>query len=118
VRVIAIMATLTVQTIDRAGDGLTPAFSVASGGGDDFPNTGREFVVVKNGSGAPITVTAVTPQTVAGSLAIADETYAVPAAGERYIGPFPTGPFNNAQGRVSLTYSGVTSLTVGAFKVG
>jgi len=112
------MATLSVQTIDRAGDGLTPSFAAAAGGGDEFPNTGREFIVVKNGSGATITVTAVTPQTVSG-LGVADEAYAVPASGERYIGPFPPSTFNNTStGRVSLTYSGVTSLTVGVFKVG
>ena len=111
------MATLTVQTIDRGGDGLTPAFAAAAAGGDDFPNTGREFIVVKNGGGAPMTVTAVTPQTVAGSLTVSDEPYTIPASGERYIGPFPTGPFNNPQGRVSLTYSAVTTVTIGVFKV-
>lgn len=112
------MATLSVQIVDRAGDGLTPAFTAAAAGGDDFPNSGREWLVVKNGSGATITVTAVTPQTVSG-LAVADEAYAVPAAGERYIGPFPPGTFNNTStGRVNLTYSGVTSLTVGVFRLG
>lgn len=111
------MATLSVQTIDRAGDGLTPAYSAASGGGDVFPNTGREFVLVKNASGGSITVTATTPQTVAG-LGVADETYVIPAAGERMIGPFPPSTFNNPSGQVALTYSGVTSLTLGAFKVG
>lgn len=112
------MATLSVQVVDRAGDGLTPAFAAATVSGDEFPNSGREWLVVKNGSGGSITVTASTPQTVAG-LAVAEEAYAVPASGECYIGPFPPGTFNNTStGRVALTYSGVTSLTVGVFRLG
>ena len=110
------MATLTVQTIDRAGDGLTPNFVSAAVGGDAFPNTGREFLVVKT-TGTACTVTAATPQTVNG-LAVADETYSCPSTGERYIGPFPSQTFNSTQGQVVLTYSAVTGVTVGVFKVG
>lgn len=112
------MATLTVQTIDRAGDGLAPVYAAAAAGGDDFPNTGQQFLHVKNGGGAPITVTAVTPQQVAG-LGVADETYSIPndALG-KFIGPFPTQTFNNAQQRVALTYSAVTSVTVAVLRVG
>ena len=111
------MAVLAVQTIDRAGDGLTPAFAAAAGGGDEFANDGTCFVVVKNGGGSPVTVTAVTPQTVSG-LAVADLTVTVPAAGERWFGSLPQQSFNNpANGRASLTYSGVASVTVGVFKI-
>jgi len=40
------MAVLTVQAITRAG--LEPALAAAAAAGDAFPNTGREFLVVKN----------------------------------------------------------------------
>lgn len=111
------MAVLTVNTIDRAGNGLADANTAAGAGGDSFANSGREFVLVFNGSGSPITITAPTPQTVVG-LAVADETYTIPAGARHFIGPFPPGTFNDANGRVNFTYSGVTSLTVGAYKVG
>lgn len=110
------MAVLTVQTIDRAGDGLTPAFAAADVAGDQWPNDGTTFLVVKNGSGAPITATIVTPQNVAG-LGVADLTVTVPAAGERWVGSFPQPTFNATNGRASVTYSAVTSVTVGAFKL-
>lgn len=109
------MATLTVQTISR--EGITPSYAACAGGGDDFPNTGQEFIHVKNGSGAPITVTIVTPATV-DALAVADRTKAVAAGEEAMIGPFPTGTYNDGTGKVGLTYSGVTSLTIGVFKRG
>lgn len=111
------MAILNVQTIDRAGDGLTPAMSAAAAGGDEFVNTGREFIIVRT-AGTATVVTAATPQTVSG-LPVGDETYTLPATGERLVGPFPVGTFNNqTTGRVALTYTAVTGVTLGVFKVG
>jgi hypothetical protein len=69
-------------------------------------------IYVKNGSGASIDVTIATPNTIDG-LAIADRVVAVPAAGERVIGPFPT---NNYGTSLSVTFSAVGSLTVAALK--
>ena len=111
------MAVLNVQVIDRAGDGLDPQFAAASAGGDEFANNGTAYVEVVNGGGSPVTVTVATPQTQAG-LAVADLTVAIPAGGRRKFGSFPPATFNNsANGRVALTYSGVTSVTVGVFRL-
>lgn len=108
------MAVLAVQRIVTAG--LNPTFAAAAGGGDEFPNTGREFLEVINGGGGAITVTVTTTGTVDGE-PIADRAVSVPAGERRRIGPFPTGTFNAADGNVDVAYSGVTTVTVGVFRL-
>ena len=108
------MAVLTVQQVVRAG--LEPVFVAAAGGGDEFVNTGTEYLEVVNGSGADVTVTIVTPNTVDG-LAVTDRAVVVTAGERRKIGPFPTSIYNNSNSKVNVTYSSATSVTVGLFKV-
>jgi len=108
------MAVLTVQTVSRSG--LQPSLAAAAGGGDSFANTGNEFVYISNGGGGSITLTIVTQSTVDGQ-AVADRTVSVPAGESRFVGPFPTSHYNDANGRVQLTYSGVTSVTVAICKL-
>lgn len=109
------MATLTVQQI--AVTGITPSFASAAVGGDQFLNNGKCFLEVKNGSGGDITVTIAT-QATTGGYAVADQTVTVAATtGDKMIGPFPPDLFNDSSGYVQVTYSGVTSLTVGAFRL-
>jgi len=112
------MALLTVITL--AEDGLDDTDLVAAaGGGDTFSNDAnvRTLLFVKNASGGAITVTAtaqVTSKDVTGvgGMTKGNIVHSVPAGGESLIGPF-TRAFNNASGQVVITYSGVTSLTVG-----
>ena len=111
------MATLAVQQISRAG--LNPALAAAAAAGDAFPNTGRVFLRVKNAHATVArTVTAVS-QLPAGAIpqgaAKADVAVAVPALSERWIGPFDPASFNDANGRVVVTYDTEADLTVGAF---
>lgn len=109
------MATLAVQVITRAG--IIPALVAAAAGGDDFPNTGVEFIRVKNASVTALNVTIVTQGTVDG-LAIADRVVNIAAGVEKAIGPFPAATYNNAQGRVALTYDQVVTVTIGVFSPG
>lgn len=111
------MAALTTQSV--VASGLTPAFVAATGGGDTCAPGDRNFLVVKNASGAPITVTlAAFPDTSPWGAAIPDPTVSVPAAGERWIGPLVGSQYGNpTTGQVGITYSGVTSLTVGVFTI-
>lgn len=109
------MATLTVQ--DSAQAGLEVSFDAAAGGGDEFANAnGNTILLVNNGDGSPVTVTIVTQSTYQG-LALADQAVVVAAGEIEAIGPFNTDDFNDSNGRVQVTYSGVTSLTVAAVKV-
>lgn len=109
------MALLTTQQITNAG--LNPSFAAAAGGGDKIKAEDNVFLVVKNGGGASITVTITTPATSGEGLAIADPAISVTNGQERWIGPFKD-EFRDAAGEVSVAYSGVTSVTVGAFRLG
>lgn len=109
------MALLATQSIAPAG--LADALAAAAGGGDTFRPDDGTFLRVNNGGGSPVTVTVVTPETSHG-LAIADLAVVVPAGASRMIGPFPSHLFADpTTGLASVTYSGVTSVTVGAFKL-
>lgn len=118
------MATLTVQQMARSA-GLTVSFAAAAGGGDEMPNPdGNTLLLVKNGGGGSINVT-LTPA-VATREVLGDGygpytrpaiVVAVNAGAEAIIGPMPPNAFNNASGRVPITYSGVTSVTVAALKM-
>lgn len=109
---------LTVQQVARPG--LNPAYTAGNGsGGHSIPNDGRVFIHVKNGSGAPINATLQTPVTVddQAALAVSDLVVAVPASGERMIGPFPPALYNQSDGKVYLDFSAVTSVTVAALRL-
>lgn len=110
------MADLTIQTVARAG--VAPSYASCAAGGDKFIPDSDTFVHIKNGSGGALTATFATPGDVHGE-AIADRAVSVPAGGERMIGPFPKNLFadNADSGKAAITYSGVTSLTIGVFKV-
>lgn len=69
--------------------------------------------MVKNDDASAITVTLVTQGTV-DSQAVADRTVTVAAGAIKLIGPFPTATYNDSSGNVQVTYSAVTSITVGA----
>ena len=112
------MATLTRQTPGEDG-GLT--FGAAASGGDVFANDGETYFAVTNGGGSSVTVTITaqntsTTKTGFGTVTKANGGAAVAAGDTDVFGPFPTGAFNNSSGQVAVTYSGVTSVTVAAFK--
>ena len=108
---------LTVLQVIQAG--LNPAYTAANSvanGGNMFPNTGDAFLHVKNGSGSSINVTVDIPGLVAG-MAISDLVVAVPAGGERMIGPFDPTWCNQSDGKVYVDFSAVTTVTVAAIKL-
>lgn len=109
------MATLTDNEITRAG--FTEAMESAAGGGDEFLNDGSQFLRIANGDASPMDVTIVSQSTVDG-LAVADRVVTVAAGTVKLIGPFSPGVYNDANGKVQLTYSSATSLTVGVFHLG
>ena len=113
------MATLATQVINRAGVG--PTYAAATGGGDAMSVGSGMFLHVKNASGAPITVTMNVPaaRTLEPNVAITSPTISVPATtGERMIGPIDAGTFADpTTGLCTITYSGVTSLTVASLQL-
>lgn len=109
------MATLTVQEIVKTG--LNPTLAAAAGGGDDFANDGRTWFRCKNDGGSPITLT-VNSITACDQGSDHDLVISVTNAQERWVGPFTGSRFNDTNGRVGVTYSAVTSVTVAAVKMG
>jgi len=116
------MALLTVQTVAEAGL-LATYVAATAGGGDEIPNDNEDVVLhAKNGSGVSITVTIAAALASAsvqgyGTMSKASAGGAVAAGAEKFFGPFPKAAFNNANGRVPVTYSAVTSVTVAAVRV-
>lgn len=108
------MATLATEQVTAAG--LTFTKNAAAGGGDAFTPGDTTFLIFENGSGGEITATVVTPKEHAG-LAIADLAVVVAAGTQVIAGPFPTPTYADpADGLADITYSGVTSFTVGVIK--
>jgi len=114
------MADYTVQTVVEAG--ITPSYAAAASS-DAIPNNdGQIMLHVKNGGGSSDTVTAVAQNTAApvpgmGNLTRGNIVVAVPNGQERMIGPFPAVAFNDGNGKVQITHSFLTSVTVAAIKL-
>ena len=108
------MATLTVQDIVLTG--LNPSYDSAVAGGDEFANDGKTFIHVKNthGSAWIVTVDSVAPCSQGYDH---NAVVSIPASGERMIGPFDKHRFDDAEGKVQITYNGVTSLSIAAIRL-
>lgn len=94
----------------------------AAGGGDSFFLTGKEILVFSNQSGGTITITLSTVvAAVADNFGVTnaahDITLAIPTLKRGIWGPFDVRRFADSSGNAQLTYSGVTSLTLGVFRV-
>lgn len=115
------MATLTLQATDE--DGINPLTeTAAAAGGDQFINDGRQIIVVQNGDASAKTVTVAGQATDVrvphyGKLDQTDTVAVVAAGATAILGPFPKQGFNDASGYVQITYSAVTSVTVGVVTV-
>tara|TARA_R100000781_G_scaffold26759_2_gene19846 strand:- start:4037 stop:4393 length:357 start_codon:yes stop_codon:yes gene_type:complete len=110
------MATITSQNIDQTGLN-NPTLTAVSGGGDQWLNSGSEFVAIKNASGSDLTVT-FTAQTTSfdsptyGPATKSNATITLASGITGYIGPFETGAFNDASGYCQITYSASTSVSI------
>lgn len=102
-----IQLTGTVQTLAAAGSG-----------GDTVAPGDNTFLAVNNASGASMNVTVVTPGEDQFGSAAADLVIAVGAGATKFIGPLAhtlAAVSGAAAGRVPITYSLATSVTVAAF---
>ena len=108
------MALLTATTVSRAG--VDVAGAAADVAGDRWVNTGKEYVVIKNGGGGAITVTLDVKATVDDAV-VTDPTVSIGAGVTKIIGPFPTGIYNDDEDEMNITYSGVTTVTVKVLKL-
>ena len=112
------MATLATQVVTRAG--AVPTYAAATGGGDAMACSADSFLHVKNGGGSSITVTLAIPAGTSGwpQAAYTNSVVTVANASEKMIGPIqPQLYADPVTGLCTITYSGVTTVTVGAFQV-
>ena len=107
------MAAIPLQVLVPGGSASD--YDPASVGGDTFPTGPGVWLEVFNGGGSSINATLVTTGTVEG-LTIQDRVVPIPA-GERVKIPTPSRLYAGADGQGSVTWSSVTSVTVGSFKV-
>lgn len=114
------MATLT--PVNPAISGALLALTAAAGGGDQFANLrGNAYFVINNGGGGSINVTfaaqqtAIPAQGINPPIILANNVVAVAAGAQKIIGPIPAA-FNDGNGNVQVTYSGVTTVTVGVLQ--
>jgi hypothetical protein len=107
------MAVLTLQTITTAG--IKPTYA-AAGTSNTFPNNGKTFVVVVNGSAGARSI-------VFDSLVNCDQgsdhniTVSVPAGETWHIGPFEISRFNNSTGLVTFTVDTAANVTLAAISL-
>ena len=106
------MATLTVRVPPNA-----LVYSSASGGGDVFPNSGKEILHVRNAGVGACAVT-INSQRNCDQGFDHNQTVSVPAGEDRMIGYFSPNRFNNGSGNVEVTYDQVTSVTVAVMGFG
>ena len=110
------MATLTYS--QATINGVAPTLAAAtSGAGDVIPINDRGVLVVKNGSGSAITVTTAVPGNTKYGIANPDPTASVAAGATAYSGPFPADLADSTDGMVHITYSSVTTVTVGGLQI-
>jgi len=90
---------LTIYTIDLDGVNIGAGTNVLGANDGAFVNDGHTILKVVNGAGAERTFDCITPITVGGqALAVADHTVTIAASATRYVGPFPTGIYNQPSG--------------------
>lgn len=105
----------TTITPQRAAVGGTAlATEPANVDGNAVTLDARRVLFVKNASGAAVTVTIPTTQTLEG-LTVGNRTVAVPAGAERFIRPSAASV--QPSGAVHVDYSAVASVTVAVLEV-
>jgi len=109
------MAALTTNVLPLTGLRFDDKLVAAAGGGDTAQTGAGVLLAVKNADSGSHTVTLATPGTVDG-LAVADRAVAVPA-GQTFVIPITDRYRDPSTGRAAISYDGVTSVTVGVFRV-
>ena len=112
------MATLSAQKITDTG--TLAAVVSANAAGDEFLNTGLEFLFFQNEHASASYDVTITAQVTNihhqnfGTVVKENIVKTITAGAEVFIGPFKQAAFNDANHKVQITYSGVTTLNVAA----
>jgi len=107
---------MSTTTLKITRDGIVLAPAAVTPAGDNFRNTGREFLVVKNDSGSDVAVSLKIQQEVDGVLP-APRSVTVSDGDIVFIGPFPTDEYNNDDGCLEVTYDSSTDVFIAWFRL-
>ncbi|MCP8970571.1 hypothetical protein [Ectobacillus ponti] len=112
------MADLTPTVINPNASSFSATLVAAAAGGDTFINDGKTVFRVKNAGGSAVTVTFST-QSANNHGFKQNLAVTVPAtSGDVLVGLFDPERFNDSNGRVNVSYSAVTSVTVAPISLG
>ena len=124
--ILALLVTLVMWADLPAATNLSTAGLLVSGAlptagalTQTFANTGKELLLVRNGSGAPITVTLTTQEVVDDGevdLDVEDPVITVPAGETHILGPFKCSVYNDTADKVTVALSAITTVTVQVVK--
>ncbi len=112
------MATLDARKIVETG--LASSLSTATTGGDEFTNTGVEFIRIRNDHASTTYTVRVTAQTTSikhptyGSVTKSNTDTTVAPAGEAYIGPFKQGSWSDTNNKVQVSYRTTSTYASGS----
>lgn len=95
-----------VLQVERAGVAAQAPLTVTNGNSITFPNDGNVIVQITNGDSAAATATVISTATISGE-ALADRAVAVSAGATVLCGPWPPVLYNDSDGLVTITLSGV-----------
>jgi hypothetical protein len=104
------VANLEVQRSFVTG-GQQLSFTAASAEGDDFINSGREVLIIKNADSSPHTVTIVAQGNCNQGFRH-DLTYTVAVSAEEECGPFNASFYSDPSGYTHLSYDAINGITV------
>jgi hypothetical protein len=104
----------TTQVISTSG--LIPSLSAVSASGDQFVNTGYEFIYALNSEASDNVLTvAATKKCDAGTLHNIEET--IGAGSTCFLGKFESRWYNNGSDKVTMTYTTASGLTLGVIQL-
>lgn len=103
------VTTITVQTAAVSITGLEATYE-AGALTMEFLNSGRQFIHVKNGATDAILTISDAGNCSQG--ADHSQTVTCTASEERFIGPFPTGEYNDANGKVQFAINDIANVTI------
>ncbi len=98
----------TAQALVRSGNGLAGTERDGHADGHSVVNDGHVIAVLRNSGAGSHTTTIQTPGTIDG-LALADLTVVVAAGATKYVGPFPKGVYNQADGALYVDFDGTVA---------
>ena len=108
----------TIVPLKFTEDGVDGSLTACGGGGDEFTNTGVEFIRITNEHASTTYTVTVTAQTTNyylpryGKLTKSNTTDTVSAGNTIFLGPFRPSVWNDANDRVQVTYNAVTDLKI------